>query len=104
MTVPAKALEIFSFLVSIFSFDYFEFTEVVPMNFTPTEPWAFGFEMLDYGSRNVLELMGSVVIIMWIGFIYLVIVFVLSRLIKRKKTPHSFLRPMTAWWAILDFI
>ena len=72
--LPATSMQIFDILVQIVSFDYFPFTEVWDLGFTPTEPWSLRFVSLQYETVNFIEGMGSIMIFMWLGSLFLFLV------------------------------
>ena len=76
--LPFNALENFDIMVKVVSFDYFPIAEIFDFGFTETEPWSWNFEYLDYGSLNFIENLGSIIVFMWIGLIFLIIVLLLS--------------------------
>ena len=79
--LPAKTIQFFYILVSIVSFDYFPLTDHFDLGFTETEPWSDKFVLLQYETINFIEGMGSIMILMWLGFIYLLMVLI-SNLLK----------------------
>ena len=40
------------------------------MGFTPTDPWSTQFEYLSYDSVNFIEGMGSILVFIWVGMIW----------------------------------
>ena len=78
-------------MVEIVSFDYFPMTEYVDFGFTPTEPWSDTFEYLSYESINFIDGLGSIIIFIWIGALYLITVFIVRRF-SRKKTTNKALK------------
>ena len=60
--LPATASETFEIVQSVVSFDYFQPTEFIAVDFNETAPWSERFETLDYGSLNFVESMGSILI------------------------------------------
>ena len=78
MNLPANAEGSFDIMVNVVSFDVFELHKVVDLGFTKTEPWSEKFNYLDYESINFIEGMGSIMIMMWLGFLYLILVFIIK--------------------------
>ena len=106
VNLPANALQAFDLMIQIVSFDYFEFTDVIDLKFSPTEPWSIPFDNLDYGSINFLESLGSIAFYIWIGFLYVlsVILLWLFRIkCKCSKTLSKAFSPETAWNMALGF-
>ena len=105
--LPAKSIQIFELVVQIVSFDYFPFTEVWDLGFTPTAPWSEQFVFLEYETVNFIEGLGSIMIFFWLGAIYLIMVLIAKVLNKQscccKKVPNSF-SPLYAWYTSLDFL
>ena len=58
--MPATSIQIFEIVVKVVSFDYFPFTEVWDLGFTPTEPWSERFVYLQYETINFIEGLGSI--------------------------------------------
>lgn len=57
----------------IVSFDYFQPTEFVAVDFTETPPWSDAFDELGYGSINFVEGMGSIIIFCFFQVVYAII-------------------------------
>ena len=74
--LPANTLQCFDIMIQIVSFDYFD----LDFDLTPTEPWSEQFDNLGYGSSNFFENMGSIMVYMWFGAVYILVVLVLHRL------------------------
>ena len=122
--LPATSIQIFDILVQIVSFDYFPLTEVWDFGFTPTEPWSLRFVNLQYETVNFIEGLGSIMIFIWLGALFLIIVVTRKVLVKRtrmlevedcrscccRKNPCAnkwvkrFFAPMKAWYNSLDFL
>ena len=49
-------------MVGIVSFDYFQPTDYIDLNFTETPAYTENFEMLGYESLNFVEGLGSIII------------------------------------------
>ena len=75
--LPANAHQAFSIMIQVVSFDYFEFTDVIALDFSPTDPWSEPFDNLDYGSVNFLESLGSITFFIWVGAAYSLLTFLL---------------------------
>ena len=70
-------------MINVVSFDYFPLTDVINFGFTETEPWSDKFELLGYETINFIEGMGSILLFIWIGFIYIILVSVVW--FKRRR-------------------
>ena len=69
--LPASCLGLFADLISITSFDIFEPAEHFEfIDITETKPYNAKFEQLGYGSRNIIENMGSIIILIMIIIAY----------------------------------
>ena len=64
--LPATAAESFEIMQEVVSFDYFQPTEFVSVDFTETSPWSEKFDTLGYGSINFVEGMGSILVFCFI--------------------------------------
>ena len=99
----------FDIMIDVVSFDYFPITEIFDMGFSPTEPWSTQFEKLNYETINFLEGMGSIQIFVWLGCLFILIVFTIANL-KRfcrcfvcvKLT--KYFKPLKAWYITLGFL
>ena len=95
-------------MVDVVSFDFFPFTEYIDLGFTPTEPWSQNFEFLKYETINFIEGLGSIILCMWIGVLYLIMAVgyrVLDCKGKYEKLNKymSFMDPYYLWDKILSF-
>ena len=97
-------------MVAVVSFDYFPMTDHLDFGFTETEPWSTAFQWLSYESVNFIENMNSIMLVVWVGFLYILIVGILSFLkqkcglqchFKMCKAPCN---PTNAWFFIISFI
>ena len=70
-------------MINVVSFDYFPLTDVINFGFTETDPWSDKFELLGYETINFIEGMGSILLFIWIGFIYIILVSVVW--FKRRR-------------------
>ena len=77
IALPASCYKLFEDLISIASFDFFEPTEHFDFNITETKPFSPKFEQLGYPSRNILENMGSIAILIGMKLAY-TILFILA--------------------------
>ena len=68
--LPASAAESFEIMQGIVSFDYFQPTEFITVDFTETPPWSERFDILDYGSINFVEGMGSIIVFFTVQILY----------------------------------
>ena len=97
-------------MVQVVSFDYFPFTEVWDLGFTPTEPWSEQFVFLEYETVNFIEGLGSIMIFFWMGAVFLIIVLinkVLNKMTGRRccfKWFQNIFSPIHAWYSSLDFL
>lgn len=75
--LPASCYGLFSDLISVTAFDIFEPAEHFDLNITETLPYTNKFEWLGYPSKNIIENMGSILILLLIiiiqGFIILLL-------------------------------
>ena len=100
INLPANAMGSFEIMIEIVSFDYFPFFEIIDMGFSPTEPWSTSFDLLNYETINFLEGMGSIQIFIWLGCLYILIVYVIYRLQKkinccsRSKITTKYFKPL----------
>ena len=82
-------MQMYNAMIQVVSFDFFQMTEYIDFEFTPTEPWSDGFEKLGYETVNFMDGMGSILIFVWIGILFVIIVAFLS--IFKTKCPLKFL-------------
>ena len=68
-----NAMETFDFLISIVTFDYYEVADHIDFGFSESEAWTYRFEMLDYGSFNLIENLGSISIFIALNFLWILI-------------------------------
>lgn len=104
--IPANAQQSFDIMIDVVSFDLFQLTDYVDFGFTETEPWSSKFEELGYETVNFMEGMGSIILFLWIGLIYLTIVAIVA-LVRRKtacKFKPSWFRTMRAVDRTLGFL
>ena len=71
--IPASALESFEIMQSVVSFDYFQPTSYIEVDFTEMDPWTENFAELGYDSINFVEGMGSIIIFCSWQVIYAII-------------------------------
>ena len=58
VTFPSNAMDLFKVLVTIVSFDFFDFYDTFNPGFTPTEPYSSKFDWFGFGSINFMEGLG----------------------------------------------
>ena len=76
--LPATASESFEIMQSIVSFDYFQPTDYITIDFTETAPWSEKFDTLGYGSINFVDGMGSILVFCIILVLYAIITAIFS--------------------------
>ena len=86
-------------MIDVVSFDYFPLTDVINFGFTATEPWSDKFELLGYETVNFIEGMGSIMLLWWIGFVYLLVVAFVSYLRRRLNCQQRKYKWFDAWKA-----
>ena len=91
-------------MIDVVSFDYFPIHEVFDFGFTETKAWSLKFYYLDYESVNFIEGMGSIILFMWLGAVYLGLVFLLFLICKNFQCRKKFFRPLKAWDRTLGFL
>ena len=91
-------------MIEVVSFDYFPLTDYFDFGFTATEPWSDKFELLRYETINFIENMGSIILFIWIGFVYLLLVALVSFLRRRLNWKHKYFDSMKAWYSSLEFM
>lgn len=64
--LPATAQESFTIMQDVVSFDYFQPTSYVEIDFTEMPSWNEGFESIGYDSINFVEGMGSILVFCFI--------------------------------------
>ena len=104
--LPASAENSFDTMIDVVSFDYFPLTDVINFGFTPTEPWSSSFEYLGYETVNFIEGMGSILLCMWIGLVYILIVALLvcCRAKVGNNRCRGCLTPFTAFSTAIGFM
>ena len=74
IVLPASCYGLFADLIAIASFDIFEPADHIDFNITETKPYNPKFEQLGYGSSNIIENMGSIIILILCMIVYLIVV------------------------------
>jgi hypothetical protein len=64
ITLPANAFFLFKFLAEVVSFDIFEPADHYDFGFTETDPYNEQYEELGYETKNFIENLGSIALIM----------------------------------------
>ena len=104
--LPANSMQAFEIMASIVSFDYFAVFDHWDVGFTPTDPYRVNFEWLGYESLNFLENMGSISIMILVGFVF-ILTMAIMRLLRcdlRSKTIQSLSAPMRLFHKALGFV
>ena len=91
-------------MIEIVSFDYFPLTDIIDFGFTETEPWSDKFEHLGYETINFIEDMGSIMLSIWIGFVYLLFVAIFSHLRRRLNWKTKRFDSWKAWDTSIAFM
>ena len=97
-------------MVTVVSFDYFPISDIFDFGFTPSEPWSKAFTNLRYESLNFIDGMGSIILCIWIGIIFIItaIVFYRYEVTKRSRCCGKWFKkifePINVWYASLGFI
>ena len=92
-------------MIDVFTFDVFPLGDHVDFGFSPTDAWSVNFELLKYESINFIECMGSIIIIVWVGVLFILLaamVFSFKCKIKFKWLRNQ-LKPLSVWYSILGF-
>lgn len=85
-------MQLFEIMIQVVSFDYFPFTDYYDFGFSETPPWNLRFEWLGYESINFVDLMGSLIILAFIGFMYAVFVIFISSFGLRSRITSKAMR------------
>ena len=93
-------------MISVVSFDFFPMSDWIDFNFSPTDPWSENFELLGYETVNFIEGMGSILVFLWCGFIYILIVTaVYYKGVKCKPRVQKLCcGPWVAWNTTIGFL
>ena len=86
-------------MIGFVSFDFFQPTEYIDLNFTDMPFWSPQFDWLGYGSINFIDGMGSIIIFAMIQLLTGVIVLFLFPIIGRIKI--KYIRKNYSWRAYL---
>ena len=62
ITLPASCYQLFELLIWVVSFDVFEPADHFDLNISETDPYNDKFDWLGFGSLNIIENMGSILI------------------------------------------
>ena len=89
-------------MVQVVSFDYFPFTQYINFGLIETEPWSEQFAYLGYDTINFFEGMGSIMLTMWIGSLYLLFVALRHKFCKKKCRGKY--KPIDAWDSTLALL
>ena len=101
--MTADVYQIFEIMISIVSFDYFQPTEYIDLNFTETPAYTENFGMLGYESLNFVEGLGSIIIFAFIQIFFVLIVLLIT--ITKCKCPIKWVKKrFTKKKACLDSI
>ena len=72
--LSSNALQTFDIMISVVSFDYFQPTEYLEVDFTETDAYTENFATLGYESSNFVEGMGSILVFAFIQIIMIVLI------------------------------
>ena len=84
--LPSNALDLFEIMFIVVSFDFFPVSDIIDFGFSPTDPWTENFASLGYESINFIEGMGSIILFIWVGFLFVWIVAILALFKVRTNT------------------
>ena len=107
ISLPANAMECFDIMVKVVSFDYFPIAQIFDFGFTKTEPWSWNFEYLDYESSNFIEVMGSIILSIWIIVLFCIALCICEMVRNRRGKDKTCCQrkigcgPMKTWYFIL---
>ena len=91
-------------MVEVVSFDYFPIHDIFDFGFTPTGPWSERFVYLRYETVNFIEGMGSIILFIWIGTVYLTLVILVFFLCRSYRCSKKFFGVRNAWERSLGFL
>ena len=88
----------------VVSFDYFPIHDIFEFGFTETQPWSAKFEALGYETVNFIEGMGSIILFIWIGVVYIILVAVMNMLCRGLSCTKKLFSPLKTWYSSLGFM